>query len=543
LSEGRRQPHFRHPHFVFFRRTVASTHRLSPTSALKIVSPSIATIADVAALLATGDALDRVVASVLAIMCDALGASECTLWRYEEEELIRSATLGEAVTTVDEVKARLAANRLAGEGLVLARLTTGNRSLGAIVVRMAREITTEEFVILTTVGTMLAPALIQAEHSRHLETEVALRTRQIEQQRRFTERIIDSLPLGLYVIDREFRIQAWNRKRETGMQGVSREEAIGRTIFEILHRQPAELLRNEFEDVFSTGRIAIFNMESDASGERRSYRISKIPMRVDDTGVTHVITIGEDMTEYKDAQERFAQAEKLAAIGTLAAGVMHEINNPLATIAACAESLQLRLKELEESGKEVPAEAADYLAIVDQEVHRCKRIVNGLLEFSRPKPAVKELVDVNDVIERTLFLLKHHATFKKMEVELELDRSLGPIVFGNPEQLIQVFMALLLNATDAMEERGRISLRTRGTDGKNPGAIAEVSDEGHGIKRPDLQKVFEPFFTTKPPGRGTGLGLSICYGIIAEHGGRIEVESKVGRGSTFRIILPRGEMS
>ena len=522
---------------------MASTHRLSPTSALKIVSPSIATIADVAALLATGDALDRVVPSVLGIVSDALGASECTLWRYEEGALIRTSTLGDPLTTVEDVKERLAANRLAGDGLVLARLTTGNRSLGAIVVRMARDINTEEFVILTTVGTMLAPALIQAEHSRHLETEVALRTRQIEQQRRFTERIIDSLPLGLYVIDREFRIQAWNRKRETGMQGVSREEAIGRTIFEILHRQPAELLRNEFEDVFSTGRIAIFNMESDLSGERRSYRISKIPMRVDDTGVTHVITIGEDMTEYKDAQERFAQAEKLAAIGTLAAGVMHEINNPLATIAACAESLQLRLKELEDEGKEVPAEAADYLAIVDQEVHRCKRIVNGLLEFSRPKPAVKELVDVNDVVDRTLFLLKHHATFKKMELELELDRSLGPIVSGNPEQLIQVFMALLLNAADSMEERGRISLRTRRADGSDPGVVAEVSDEGHGIKRPNLQKVFEPFFTTKPPGRGTGLGLSICYGIIAEHGGRIEVESKVGKGSTFRIMLPRGEVS
>ena len=207
---------------------MSHTSRLSPTSALKIVSPSIATIADVAALLATGDALDRVVPSVLGIISDALGASECTLWRYDEGDLMRASTLGDPITTVEDVKARLAGDRLAGDGLALARLTTGNRSLGAIVVRMSREINTEEFVILTTVGTMLAPALIQAEHSRHLETEVALRTRQIEQQRRFTERIIDSLPLGLYVIDREFRIQAWNRKRETGMQGVSREEAIGR---------------------------------------------------------------------------------------------------------------------------------------------------------------------------------------------------------------------------------------------------------------------------------------------------------------------------
>lgn len=513
--------------------------RLSPTSALKLVSPAIATIADVAALLATGDALDRVVPSVLGIVADALGAHECSLWRVDETELWRAYSLGSSATAVADVRKRLDDNSLVGDGLALARLTTGPRLLGAIVVGMDREVSTEEFVLLTTIGTMVAPALVHAEYSRQLETEVALRTRQIEQQRRFTERIIDSMPVGLYVIDREFRIQAWNRKRETGMQGVSREEAIGRTIFEILHRQPAELLREEFEDVFSTGRIAEFQMESKATGEHRTYRITKIPMRVDDTTVTHVITIGEDITEWREAQQRFAQAEKLAAIGTLAAGVMHEINNPLATIAACGESLQLRLKEMADAGQETPRESDDYLSIIEQEVHRCKRIVNGLLEFSRPRAVGKELVDLNEVIEKTLFLLKHHATFKKMSIELDLDRQSVPMVDGNAEQLIQVFMALLLNATDAMQEQGRVKLRTRGAGNGSDWIIAEVADDGHGIKRPDLRKIFEPFFTTKPPGRGTGLGLSICYGIIAEHGGRIEVDSAVGQGATFRIFLPR----
>ena len=519
--------------------SLSNAARLSPTSALRLVSPSIATIADVAALLATGDALDRVVPSVLGIIAEALGARECSLWNIDDTGLWRAYSLGDSATTVDEVRRRLDSNTLIGEGLVLARLSTGTRPLGAVVVAVSREITNEEFVLLTTVGTMLAPALVHAEHSRHLETEVALRTRQIEQQRRFTERIIDSMPVGLYVIDREFRIQAWNRKRETGMQGVSREEAIGRTIFEILHRQPAELLRNEFEDVFSTGRIAEFQMESTSSGEHRTYRITKIPMRVNDTAVTHVITIGEDITEWREAQERFAQAEKLAAIGTLAAGVMHEINNPLATIAACGESLQLKLKDLADQGHQTPPESNDYLSIIDQEVHRCKRIVNGLLEFSRPRAVGKELVDLNEVIEKTLFLLKHHASFKKMSIELDLDRVGRPAVEGNAEQLIQVFMALLLNATDAMAEQGRVGLRTRAA--ANPGdmVVAEVTDEGHGIKRQELQKIFEPFFTTKPPGRGTGLGLSICYGIVAEHGGRIEVDSLPGQGSTFRISLPR----
>ena len=141
------------------------------------------------------------------------------------------------------------------------------------------------------------------------------------------------------------------------------------------------------------------------------------------------------------------------------------------------------------------------------------------------------------VIEQTLFLLKHHARFKKLAVTTELSPAIADIIHGNPEQLVQVFMALLLNAVDAMEERGTVVLRTRIAPAENA-IIAEVSDEGHGIPRSEVTKIFEPFYTTKPPGRGTGLGLSICYGIIAEHGGRIDVDSAAGRGSVFRITLP-----
>src|SRR5438093_391346 len=225
------------------------------------------------------------------------------------------------------------------------RLLTGHRVLGALVLRREQPLSADERLFFFAVADMLATPLRAADYARRLESEVVERTMEIEEQRRFTAKIIDSLPVGLYVIDREYRIQAWNRKRETGMQGVSRDEAIGRTIFEILHRQPAEVLRGEFEDVFATGRMQQFQIESSASGEVRTYRITKIPMRLDDTDVTHVITIGEDVTEWREAQERFSQAEKLAAIGTLAAGVMHEINNPLATIGACAESLELSLPE------------------------------------------------------------------------------------------------------------------------------------------------------------------------------------------------------
>src|SRR4029079_16098954 len=175
------------------------------------------------------------------------------------------------------------------------------------------------------------------------------------------------------VIDRSYRIQAWNRTREVGLQGVSREQAIGRTIFDVMYRQPADVLRGEFESVFETGQMQQFPIESSAFGDKRTYRITKIPMRVEGRSgeVSHVITIGEDITEWRQAEERFAQTEKLAAIGTLAAGVMHEINNPLATIGACAESLEIGL---DENTIELPrdqVELAESLALIQQEVMRC----------------------------------------------------------------------------------------------------------------------------------------------------------------------------
>src|SRR5207248_2743201 len=142
------------------------------------------------------------------------------------------------------------------------------------------------------------------------------------------------LPPGLYVIDRTYRIRAWNRKRETGMQGVSREDAVGREIFDVLDRQPRDLLKREFDRVFDTGELQQVEMESQATGEARHYRITKIPMHQDGGAISHVITIGEDITEWRQAQQRLTETEKLAAVGQLAAGVMHEINNPLATILA-----------------------------------------------------------------------------------------------------------------------------------------------------------------------------------------------------------------
>ncbi|HRQ79245.1 MAG TPA: ATP-binding protein [Gemmatimonadaceae bacterium] len=501
---------------------------------------ALSALAGISAELASARALESTVDRALGTLRAFLEAQQVSLWLHAPQGLALTFAAGEDTTTEEDVRKglRLGDTLQVVRDLEVAPIILGDRRVGALAVRTARALGDEERMLLTALANLLAPELAHAERSRQLEVEVAARTAEIERGRRFTEKIIDSLPLGLYVIDREYRIQSWNRKRETGMQGVSREEAIGRTIFEILHRQPAEMLRREFDDVFSTGRMQEYQMESVASGEARTYRITKIPMRLGDGPVSHVITIGEDVTDWKEAQERFSQAEKLAAIGQLAAGVMHEINNPLATIAACAESLGYRIEDLEKSGVTIAPETLDFLGIIENEVVRCKQIVDGLLDFSRPKQARKERVNLNEVVERTLFLLKHHVRFKKLTVQTDLDQTIGRVPQANSEQLVQVLMALLINAMDAMGEKGTVRIVTQAGSDPRRGAILEVIDQGHGIARGEVAKIFEPFYTTKAPGQGTGLGLSICYGIVQEHGGVIEVDSTLGQGSTFRVVLP-----
>lgn len=508
--------------------------RLRPS---RPIPRALTAIAEIAAALATGDSVSEVMPGILAAVASEFDGAHSSLWLRGVDGLRRAWAVANDDTPASAVEEVLRAEHvIERDGIVAAPLLAGRQTLGAVSARPGRALTPEDEVFLSAVADLLAPVLRGAEQAHRLESEVASRTREINEQRRFTESIIDSLPVGLYVIDRAYRIHAWNRKRETGLQGVSREEAIGRTIFEILHRQPAELLRSEFEDVFETGQMQQFPIESQAFGEPRTYRITKIPMHVEGREVSHIITIGEDITEWRQAEARFAQSEKLAAIGTLAAGVMHEINNPLATIGACAESLELGIDEgtlhLPKNGPELK----DALSLIQQEVHRCKGIIDGLLDFSRPKSTAKANVDLNVVIEKTLRLVKHHPRFRRVTVGVEPETSIHPVL-ANEEQMIQVFMSLLLNALDAMEDSGVITLRTR-PDERDAMTIAEVVDRGHGIRPADQKKIFEPFFTTKPPSRGTGLGLSICYAIVTEHGGRIEVDSVVGEGSVFRILLP-----
>src|SRR6266516_3635805 len=358
--------------------------------------PGLEVLAEVAKVLAAGRPAEEGLAGVVSVLRRGLALRRCRLWLRspagssfiriaspdDETQLTGFTSSGSASVTVGPHN-----ESVPGGTLLRLPLIHEEETLGGFEViipqgryeRMAHD-------VLVVVAQMLAPVLAANELSQDLASEVALRTRELEAQRNFAARIIDSLPLGLYVIDRGYHIRAWNRKREAGTQGVSREDALGRSIFEVLDRQPRELLQQEFDRVFATGEIQQVEMESQATGEARHYRITKIPMRLDDDEISHVITIGEDVTAWRQAQQRLTQTEKLAALGQLAAGVMHEINNPLATILACTEALALRNEELPPG---VRYAFAEYLGIIDSEVQRCRGIVVGLLDFARPKRGVK----------------------------------------------------------------------------------------------------------------------------------------------------------
>jgi PAS domain S-box-containing protein len=486
----------------------------------------------VAKLLNAGQEADETLAAVADALQTGLPAQKVVIWFRDAQTGSFRAVAVPPAGNSPPVTDALDTIPADGPGVRLS-LEHQEELLGLLEVRPDLEAAERES--LAVVADLLAPFLASVTLSADLAVEVAAQSREIDEQRRFISLIIDSLPVGLYVVDRDYRIKIWNRQRETGAPGLRRDEVMGRQVFEVLTRQPAEELRADFDRVFQTGEILQDELEVTLGGEVRSFRLSKIPMRLEGDEISHVITIGEDVTESRRSQGQIMQSEKLAAIGQLAAGVMHEINNPLATISACVAAIGGRVGQLADAEK---ATVDEYLEIIDKEVDRCTRIVDGLLDFSRPKGKSKGRVVLNALVDETLFLMKHHQRFKRLSLVRELDLSL-PATNGNAEQLTQVLMALMLNAVDAMDDRrGMLTVRTGRNTNRSDEVFVEIEDNGVGIPRAEQSKIFEPFYTTKPPGRGTGLGLSICYGIVEEHRGRIEVDSQPGRGSIFRVFLP-----
>jgi len=259
----------------------------------------------------------------------------------------------------------------------------------------------------------------------------------------------------------------------------------------------------------------------------------EVPAPVEMGGTPPLVVCSyRDVTDEREMTRQLSNAEKLAAIGRLAGGVAHEINNPLGGILAFAQIL------LRESCP--PEEQREYLREIEKSAFRCKAIVEALLRFSRQSPRMKRApLALNDVVRESLTLVSYKYAVRDVEIRCQLGDSLPPVL-GNANQLEQVLVNLLSNAFDAItslpsKSAGAIELRTSATDGW---VELQVADSGTGISDGHLAKIFDPFFTTKDVGEGTGLGLSVTWGIVEEHRGWIEVASEPGRGATFTVHLP-----
>jgi two-component system NtrC family sensor kinase len=231
--------------------------------------------------------------------------------------------------------------------------------------------------------------------------------------------------------------------------------------------------------------------------------------------------------EIASAQAQLMRTEKLASVGELAAGVAHEIGNPLAVVQGYLEMLQS--ETVSESNRN------DFLKVMDESVQRIACIIRDLLMFARPGEEEKGCFDVCDVLTRAIHLVRPQKRFKDIELSIELDDPL-PAIELPTGRLEQVLLNLLLNAADATVAPGGVGISAKVAD--HGFLQIEISDKGSGIRTEDLGRIFDPFFTTKEPGAGTGLGLAVCHGIVTNSGGSIDVESTLGQGTTFRLSLP-----
>ncbi len=353
---------------------------------------------------------------------------------------------------------------------------------------------------------------------------------QLQRERDFNQKILNTTQSMILVLDTAGLISYANRRSYE--MGYQESDLIGHRLVDWIeagHRQ-------DFEDALETTAHGqqVENIELRVRRSDNSmghFSISLSPMRDELKTVNSVVVVMTDITDATLLQAKLAHSEKMATIGRLVSGVAHEVNNPLAAILGFTDLLL--------ENPEVPASAREDLQIILQETQRTKDLVQDLLSFARQRPVQRELVSVNTILRQTIKLRSYDFESHGVEVVEKLDETLAPAL-GDGQQLQQVFLNILNNAYDAVQEagqRGRIIIQT---SHHNNAIEVAVTDNGTGIADP--QRIFDPFYTTKHAGKGTGLGLSICYGIVRAHGGEIQCwNNEAQPGSTFVVRIPMAE--
>jgi two-component system NtrC family sensor kinase len=350
---------------------------------------------------------------------------------------------------------------------------------------------------------------------------------QLQRERDFNQKILNTTQSMILVLDTAGLISYANKRcYEAGYQ---EEELIGHRLMDWVdasHRQEFEAALETTANGQQVENIELPVRRSD--GSMGHFSISLSPMRDEQDTVNSLVVVMTDITDAALLQAKLAHSEKMATIGRLVSGVAHEVNNPLAAILGFTDLL------LENPA--VPEAAREDLQIILHETQRTKDIVQDLLSFARQRPVQRELVQLNNVLRQTIKLRSYDFASHGVQVTESFEDDLAPTL-GDAQQLQQVFLNILNNAYDAVQEsgqRGHIAISTK-RDGDS--LEVAISDNGTGITDP--QRIFDPFYTTKQVGKGTGLGLSICYGIVRAHGGEIQCwNNETAAGSTFLVRVP-----
>ena len=383
--------------------------------------------------------------------------------------------------------------------------------------------------IAVLIGTAVGVGVL-ADIEERERLAVAALNREIEARERFITNVVESLRDGLVVLDADGRVRAWNRAMEERYE-VKAQEVLGEPFVGInpscregLADPIERLLRGEIEE------FALEGLEHETLKKGRVILDVKGSLLRENLAPTGAVLLLEDTTEKVGLERSARQAEKLAALGTLSAGLAHELNNPVGIISS---RIDLMLQEADELG--LPPQVRQDLEVLHRHSQRVARIARGLLSFARQSPGDRGLLDLNRVVEDTMLLLEKQVSKEGITVRRSLARDLPPMQ-GDSNALQQVVLNLLTNARDAMGDGGEIRIET-GTVASRPGWLRlVVADNGPGIPLHRLPRIFDPFYTTKA--QGTGLGLSVSYGIVRELQGTIDVQSQPGKGTTFTLTFP-----
>jgi PAS domain S-box-containing protein len=378
----------------------------------------------------------------------------------------------------------------------------------------------------------------RAELAARIETQANLK--QMEQalieERVLLRTLIDNLPDSIYFKDTHNRFVLANSAAARQLGAASSDEIVGKTDFEFL---PPELAR-EFqvtEEAMLTSGQPLLNQEEciidHQTGQKQVFLVTKVPLRDSQGELVGSVGINRDITELKQMQTQMLASQKLADLGTLAAGVAHEINSPLQVITGISHSLLTRLQQ----GSLSPDYLERKVEVIQRNAWRCAEIVRALRTYGHAAADQIEPYDLNTLVQDTLLLIEHQLkSWANITITIYLAPNLPPLLCDR-NQISQTLINLLTNAREAMPLGGEVILRT---DHKaDLGQInLQVADNGQGIPDEIRTKIFDPFFTTKPLGQGTGLGLSIVAGIVQAHGGEIKVDSVPGQGTTITLSFP-----